>query len=176
MAVYPEHMGAATLVPVEKYLNTSYSPDCDYVHGQLIERNAGEKKHGRIQRALIRYMDRYWDAGLQAWPEQRIQINSEHYRVVDICVTEGEPDEDIFTTPPLVCVEILSRADSLGRLQQVINDYASLGVPYRRMIDPIQPAAYIGSARGFELVPDRIFRTHGPHPEIVIPVDELFQL
>jgi hypothetical protein len=48
-------MSVGALVPVEEYLSTSYSPDRDYIRGRLVERNVGEKEHGRMQRALIRY-------------------------------------------------------------------------------------------------------------------------
>ncbi len=33
-------MEAATLIAVEEYLATDFSPDCDYVDGELQERNA----------------------------------------------------------------------------------------------------------------------------------------
>jgi hypothetical protein len=34
-------MGAATLVSVEDYLDTNYSPDCEYIDGRIVERNLG---------------------------------------------------------------------------------------------------------------------------------------
>jgi hypothetical protein len=37
-------------VPVEEYLSTSYSPDPDYVDGELRQRNAGEYPHSKVQR------------------------------------------------------------------------------------------------------------------------------
>jgi len=36
-------------VSVEEYLNTSYRPDCDYLEGELLERNVGEWDHSRLQ-------------------------------------------------------------------------------------------------------------------------------
>jgi len=169
-------VSTGTLITVEDYLNTSFSPDCHYVGGTLVERNMGEKEHGRIQRALIRYLAKYRGAGLEAWPEQRIQITPDHYRAVDVCITQGEPEGQIFVDPPLVCIEILSRKDTLDQLQDVIDDYAILGVPYCWIVNPWKRAAYVGSPGGFEKVPDRIFRTIAPHPELVIPVDELYGL
>ncbi len=50
-------MGSATLIPVEEYLRSSYSPDREYVDGEIVERNLGEKTHGRIQKNLILYLD-----------------------------------------------------------------------------------------------------------------------
>ena len=38
-------MKATALVPVEEYLRTTYRPDCDYVDGEVLERNVGEKDH-----------------------------------------------------------------------------------------------------------------------------------
>jgi len=42
-------MATGTLVSVEEYLNTSYSPDCDYVDGEVLERNLGEREHSELQ-------------------------------------------------------------------------------------------------------------------------------
>ena len=47
---YGKHMGAAlTTVPVEEYLRTTYHPDCEYVDGQLVERNVGEYYHSLME-------------------------------------------------------------------------------------------------------------------------------
>ena len=168
-------MSAGALIPVEEYLSSSYSPDCHFVEGRLVERNVGEKEHGRMQRALIRYLARYRDSGLEAWPEQRLNISNNHYRVCDVCVTEGEPDSQIFTGA-LVCFEILSRKDTLHQLQEVIDDYLRIGVPYCWIIDPWKRAAYVASSRGFERLADGVFRTVRPYPELVVPVHELYDL
>ena len=49
-------MGAiSNLVPVEEYLHTAYSPDCDYVDGVVEERNVGEKDHNKAQQELVFY-------------------------------------------------------------------------------------------------------------------------
>ncbi len=42
-------MPARTLISVEEYLATSYRPDCDYVDGEVVERNLGEWDHSRLQ-------------------------------------------------------------------------------------------------------------------------------
>lgn len=38
-----------------QYLNTALHPDCDYVDGEILERNLGEWGHGRLQMALGSY-------------------------------------------------------------------------------------------------------------------------
>ena len=48
-------MKAATLVPVEEYLRTTYEPDCDYVDGEVLERNLGERDHSKLQSELVFY-------------------------------------------------------------------------------------------------------------------------
>jgi len=170
------NMSIETLIPVAEYLEGSYSPDCHYVEGHLVERNAGEIEHSRIQRASIEYLAKYRKVGLHAWPEQRIQISGDHYRVVDVCVTEGEPVGPIITAPPLVCIEILSRKDSVSQLQEVIDDYLRIGVPYCWIIDALKRTAYTASTRGFQKLEDRVFRTSSPHPELIISVDDLYSL
>jgi Uma2 family endonuclease len=168
-------MSAGASIPVEEYLSTSYSPDCHFVEGLLVERNGGEKEHGRMQRALIRYLARYRDSGIEAWPEQRLNIRDNHYRVCDVCVTEGEPEAQIFSGA-LVCFEILSRKDTLHQLQEVIDDYLAIGVPHCWIIDPWKRVAYVALPRGFERLADGVFRTSPPYPELVVPLDELYNL
>lgn len=41
-------------IPVEEYLATSYRPDCDYLDGEIEERNVGEFDHSVIQGLLFR--------------------------------------------------------------------------------------------------------------------------
>ncbi len=43
-------MASKTLVPVEEYLRMSFDgPDCEYVDGEILERNVGEYPHGKTQ-------------------------------------------------------------------------------------------------------------------------------
>ena len=44
-------MSTVTLVPLSEYLETSYRPDCDYLEGELLERNVGEWDHSRFSRS-----------------------------------------------------------------------------------------------------------------------------
>src|SRR5713226_8293305 len=53
---YDVGMRSGTLVSVEEYLNTSYSPDCEYVEGRILERNLGEFDHSRLQINLGSYL------------------------------------------------------------------------------------------------------------------------
>ena len=63
-------MSTATQLPVSDYLHTSYSPDCDYVDGELQERNVGELDHAEVQGALLHWFrshDKEWN--IRAFPE-----------------------------------------------------------------------------------------------------------
>jgi len=54
----------APQVTVEEYLHTAYEPDCDYVDGQIEERNLGEYDHANLQTALavwLRTRAREWN-------------------------------------------------------------------------------------------------------------------
>jgi hypothetical protein len=48
-------MATRALIPVEVYLTSVYRPDCDYVDGEVLERNSGEREHSYIQAALVSY-------------------------------------------------------------------------------------------------------------------------
>src|SRR5579884_776773 len=104
----------ATLMSVDEYLHTSFSPDCEYVDGVIVERNLGEKPHSKLQTRLAYLLMQI--KGVQPWVEQRVQVSPTRFRVPDVCVTIGEPEENIFTAPPLICIEILSPEDRLTRL------------------------------------------------------------
>jgi hypothetical protein len=46
-----------------------------------------------------------------------------------VCAYEKEPDESIFTEPPVLCIEILSPEDRMSRVMDVVQDYLSMGAP-----------------------------------------------
>jgi Uma2 family endonuclease len=166
-------MAAGTLISVAEYLSTSYRPDCDYVDGVLLERNVGEKDHSRVQGLLVGYLvNRRKEWKIHVFPEQRVQVKPTRFRVPDVCVVAGaEPDEQILTTPPLVCAEILSKDDRWSQMQEKIDDYLSFGVRHVWVIDPRSRKAYEFTAAGMREVPE--LRTQDP--EIVVPLQALFE-
>jgi Uma2 family endonuclease len=66
--------------------------------------------------------------------------------VPDICVHEKEPDESVFTQPPLLCVEILSPEYRMSRISRVIDDYIEFGVRTVWIPDPLERKSYLGDA------------------------------
>jgi hypothetical protein len=49
-------MESAALIPVEEYLETSYSPDREFRDGILVERNWGDRAHAGLQALLTIYI------------------------------------------------------------------------------------------------------------------------
>jgi hypothetical protein len=49
-------MSPAATISLDEYLHTSYRPDCEYLEGELLQRNVGEWDHGRLQHLLSRYL------------------------------------------------------------------------------------------------------------------------
>jgi Uma2 family endonuclease len=164
-------MATATLVSVEDYLSTSYEPDCDYVDGELEDRSVGEKDHSKAQGNLYLYLRMHY-RGVYTFIEQRVRVSATRYRVLDICVTLGEPDEQVFAGPPFLCVEILSPEDRAGRMQRKVADYLKFGVSYIWVIDPRRREAVVYTGSGTHPVEDGVLRTSDP--DIAVPLTEIF--
>jgi Uma2 family endonuclease len=166
---------AAPVISVEEYLSQTYEPDCDYVDGQLEERNVGEFDHGWLQTALASYLftrRKKWN--ITPVVEQRVQVKATRFRVPDICVLLGsEPAEQILTKPPFLCIEILSPEDRMIRIERRIADYFSTGVSYVWVLDPQSRQTYIATAaEGLHETKSGILRTENPTLEISLA--ELF--
>ena len=161
-------MASSTMIPVSEYLNTTYRPDRDYLGGELKERNMGEQPHARLQIILgsIFNIKRHeWNVRVLA--EQRIQTSAEHYRIADVCILRSsDPKDPIVRFPPLLCIEILSKDDSVGELQDRVNDYAGLGVKHIWAIDPWKRLGYLASTAGFQRPEDGVLRISGTPIEV----------
>jgi len=81
-------MSAKVLMGVDEYLRTSFDgPDCEYLDGEVVERNMGELPHAGVQGNLY-YLLRILRSqiGIIVFPEIRIQISPTRYRVADLAV------------------------------------------------------------------------------------------
>ena len=167
-------MATETLISVEEYLGTSYRPDREYIDGHVLERNLGERDHSSLQMAMSGYIyARRHELGIHVFPEQRVQVKPTRFRVPDICVVTGsKPQEQIFTAPPFLCIEILSKDDHLSALQERVDDYLSFGVAYVWVVDPRRRRAWIHTAGGVSEARDGRLSTASP--EIIVPLNEIF--
>jgi Uma2 family endonuclease len=166
-------MATGTLVSVEEYLNTSYESDCDYVDGQILERNVGEWDHSRLQGAFIAYFrNKEKQTGLLVAPELRVQVTPTRFRVPDVClVIIPWPGEQILRTPPFLCIEILSKDDRYSATQDKIDDYLKFGVNYVWVVEPQTLRAHIYSSSGVLGAKDGILTTGDP--DISLSLSEL---
>jgi Uma2 family endonuclease len=164
---------AAALVPLSEYLETSYRPDCDYLDGELLERNVGEWDHSRLQALLSHYLiSREKQLGIIVVVEQRVQVKATRFRVPDILVLAGpHPGGPIVREPPFLCIELLSASDRMAEMQERIDDYLSFGVRYVWLIHPTTRRAFVYTADHVQEVKDGVLRTDGP--EICVPLAEL---
>lgn len=166
-------MATALGVSVEEYLNTAYRPDCDFVDGEVQERNVGETDHSNLQALLVHYLmgqRRKWN--LSVLPEQRVQVRPGKFRVPDIALVEGPlPETRILLAPPLVCIEILSRDDRMERMQERIDDYLEFGVPCVWVLNPRTRKGFIYTVDGMKEAKDGILRA--PNTPIAVPFAEL---
>ena len=168
-------MPSRTLVSVEEYLHTSYRPDCDYVDGEIVERNLGELDHSDLQSEIVAYFRaRKRKLGIYAFAEQRVQVSPRRFRIPDVCIVAGsKPTEQILSKPPLICVEILSKDDRMSTMQERISDYLQFGVSYVWVVDPRTHRAWVHTKNGCHEAKDGILRTE--NPAIDLPLAELFQ-
>ena len=145
-------MWSTTLISVDEYLHTSYSPDCEYVDGEVLARNLGEKDHAAVQGALLLWFSQFrkqWN--VRVYPELRVQVAPTRFRVPDIClISRDAPNEQIITHPPLVCIEVLSPDDRITRMIGKIGDYREFGVKNIWIIDP-------ATQRGYNCKPTGLF-------------------
>jgi Uma2 family endonuclease len=160
------------LISVEEYLNTSYDPDCDYVDGEVIERNIGELDHAGLQGLIITWlMSRRRELGVYVFPEIRVQVAPTRFRVADIAVTTHKPRGRILREPPFLCIEILSPENRVSRMEVKIDDYLNFGVAYVWLIDPGKKLAWSYTRDGGRESTSLLITDE---PRIELPTAEVF--
>jgi len=170
-------MSTKLLMDVEEYLKTSFEgPDCEYLDGEVVERNMGEIPHGDVQGTLYALLRRLRSKlGIRVIPEIRIQIRSRRYRVADLAVWRTDNiGTGIPTAPPFLVVDILSPEDRMTRMVPKIQEYLSIGVEYVWVVDPQDKAALCFSQQDPRGAACDILRTE--NPTIEIPLATAFDL
>jgi Uma2 family endonuclease len=130
-------MATAVQLSIGEYLRTSYRPDCEYIDGEVRERNVGKWEHSRIQ-----YLLSLWFGSKESeWKvigatEQRVRVSATRIRIPDVILVRDEHQPDVTTEPPLLVVEILSPDDSYSDTEERAEDYFRMGVSTVWIIDP----------------------------------------
>jgi Uma2 family endonuclease len=165
----------ATVAPcsVEQYLTTIYEPDCEYIDGEIVERNIGESDHAGLQGLLIAWFaNRRRELGIHVFPEVRVQVSPTRFRVPDIAVTTKKVRERNLTEPPFLCIEILSPEDRASRLEDKIDDYLKFGVQHIWVLDARAKRAWSYTAGG-KREATTLLATN--NPQIELPLADLFR-
>ena len=158
-------------VSIDEYLSTEYEADCEYVDGEVIERNWGEYDHSRIQGATgAAFYNHRKDWGMYPLTALRIRISPTRIRVPDVCVYLREPEDQIPRVPPFICLEVLSVEDRFLPMMDKIADYLKFGVQYVWILDP-------GTRKAFRCTPGamvEVSELRTENPAMVVPLGALF--
>ena len=116
-------------VSVEKYLNTSFRPDRDYVDGELEVRHVGEDIHSAWQFAVQLWFGLHPEWPVLVRPEIRIKVGPRRYRVAEVAILDAaSPRAPVVLQAPLAIFELVSRLDRLSRIMARLADFEAMGV------------------------------------------------
>lgn len=104
-------MSAKVLMGVAEYLRTGFDgSDCEYLDGEIVERNWGDLPHGDTQGNLLNLLHQLRPKlGIRVLPEITIKISPTRYRVADLAVWRNDDiGTGIPTAAPFLVIEILS--------------------------------------------------------------------
>jgi Uma2 family endonuclease len=105
-------------------------------------------------------------------PGQRVQVKPTRFRIPDVCITAADaPAEEIVTTAPELCIEILSPEDTMTRTLERIKEYFSMGVPTCWIIDPVGRGGWVARPGVLEEATDGVLRASG----IEMPLGEVLE-
>jgi Uma2 family endonuclease len=164
----------AAQLSLEEYLHTSYRPDCDFVDGEVEERNVGEREHSILQIALgAWFFNRRSEWRIVVMSEQRTRVSQNRVRLPDVCIVSSDaPFEKVTLTPPLIAIEILSSEDRLPRVIQRLDDFLQMGVANIWLIDPLERVGFIYSRDGLRKVEGQSLTV--PNSPIYLDMSEIF--
>ena len=170
-------MSTNALMSVEEYLRTSFErSDCEYLDGEIVERNWNDLPHASIQGQLAYLLQQFRARlGVRVALSIRLRIGATRYRVADIAVwRDDNVGVGIPTVPPFLVVEILSPEDRMVRMLPKIQEYLSIGVEWVWVVDPEEKSALIHSRKDPAGALTDVLRTE--NPSIEIPLERAFDL
>jgi len=167
-------MATAIFTPVEEYLAKTWRPDREYVDGEVRERNLGEADHSDLQTTLSTWLkNRRREWNVRVYVEQRVQVSRSRYRVPDVSVVSGSrPKEQIITHPPLICIEVLSKDDTIRSMKERVAEYVAMGVPNIWLFEPQDREVWVCTADAMTKVTSSTLVAQGT--DIVIPLEEIW--
>jgi Uma2 family endonuclease len=169
-------MATSALIPVSEYLRTMYHPDCDYVDGEVQERNLGEQDHSDLQtRLAVLLCAPQNEVYLWVNTELRVQVKPTRFRIPDVCVRRSTaPSEQIVRTPPLLCIEVLSPEDTVARTRARVRDFLDMGVLQVWVVDPSTRSVMVFA--GTTMVEHSDGELQVPETPVAISLPEIFKV
>jgi Uma2 family endonuclease len=149
-------MASKTLIPVSEYLRMSFDGlDREYIDGEIIERSLGSTLHSKIQMRLLLFFHSLSDRhSLYIYPDLRVKLSGQRYRVPDIAVYFGnEPAENFPSRPPDVVVEVISEGDRHVDIIEKLVQYHAWGVKHIWSTDPWTHGLFVYDEHGYHQVP-----------------------
>jgi Uma2 family endonuclease len=138
------------LVSVEEYITRfvegGEKPTCEYVDGELIPKSMPTKKHSQVQvNIAVVIRARYADT-LNPLSELSVRLRETQFYVPDLAIEDlAKPIQGRYpgpNDPVLLCVEIMSPPDRVGKLFGKCEEYHKWSVPYCWVIDPERQIAW----------------------------------
>lgn len=155
---------APAFVPLEEYLQSSYSPDAEYIDGQVVERESamGENDHSAWSDAICAWFRaQAKEAGIRVRPEFRVQVEAYCFLVPDVTLLDrNRPIEPYATHPPIAVIEVLSPGDSLTKMMKKGGRFEKMGIRTILVIDTEGPAYRFREGR-LEPLAERSFAIEG---------------
>jgi len=146
------YMAVGSRVSLSEYFSACFDGECELVDGALRPKPMGTRDHSRVQGRIYSALLRFEQAGKgEAFVELSLRLD-ETVLIPDIVFTRpGQiPDQyNVFDTPPLLCVEVISPSQSFGDLYNKCLGYLRWGVSYCWIVDPIKRV-------GWQLGPDEV--------------------
>ena len=164
-------MATGMLISLDEYLSTTYDPDCEFVDGELIERDIGGLRSAldKIVYALANKQPRLYGIGI--YTERRIRVSAARFGVPDVIVTKQKVSGSLLREPPFLCVEILSPDDRASVMQAKIDDYLDFGVNHIWLIDPRRKRGWSYKGDGTRESSDVLLTASEPRLTLILDQD-----
>jgi Uma2 family endonuclease len=131
---------------ISRFVDGGEKPMCEYLDGELIPKSLGAKNHSQVQANIIILLGNRYGEILNPLPELTIRVRETQFFVPDISVEDlAKPIQDRYpgpNDPVLLCVEVMSPPDRVGKLFSKCEEYHKWGVPHCWVIDPEHKIAW----------------------------------
>ena len=155
-----------------------YTDECkpyfEYWFGEAIQKSMPSLIHGAMQLAIAMLLIR---RGWLAVTEVRLKVAKLAYPVPDV-IASRRPFQDPYPTEPFdLCVEILSRGDSVRQMFNKCAHYLEWGIGTVWIIDPKKGRAYamsIANPQPMLVTMSGCLTAGSGDDEMIIPLSEIF--